>query len=458
VPKTKMKDLIVLVPGIMGSVLSKDGHDVWALSPGALFRGLVSLGHSIKDLALTSDPINDDCPDGVRAERLMPDAHLIPGFWKIDGYSQISELIKGSFEVVAGQNYFEFPYDWRRDNRVASRQLAAKAPQWLASWRNQSGNKDAKIIFICHSMGGLVARHFLELHDGWKDASMLITFGTPFRGSLKALGFLANGLSLGVFGLKLADFGPTLRTFTSIYQLLPTFDCYDPDGSKKLVGLMAAGAIPNLDMAKVQAAMSFYQGMDDAAHQGKGRPASYLTHPIVGIEQPTYQSACLTGGRLALLENRNGEDAAGDGTVPRISATPLELLGAQTEVYAAECHGSLQNGDDTLRQVRGLLSGLQVYKQTVRGLQGSAVSLELTDLNQETEPVRIRARAGDSSAILTAVVVNADTGNNLGRKTMRETADGWMSAEFGPLPEGIYRVTINGNGVNAVNDLFTVLQ
>ena len=33
--RTPVGDVIVLLPGIMGSVLQKDGKDVWALSGGA---------------------------------------------------------------------------------------------------------------------------------------------------------------------------------------------------------------------------------------------------------------------------------------------------------------------------------------------------------------------------------------------------------------------------------------
>ena len=50
--RTPVGDVIVLLPGIMGSVLQKDGKDVWALSGGAAVRALTSLGSSIKDLKL----------------------------------------------------------------------------------------------------------------------------------------------------------------------------------------------------------------------------------------------------------------------------------------------------------------------------------------------------------------------------------------------------------------------
>ncbi len=159
--KQPMGDVIVLLPGILGSVLERDGHDVWAMSPGAAWRAIVSLGHSVNDLQLHGDdPSVDDLGDGVTAPRLQPDLHLIPGLWSIDGYSHIRASIFAGFDVVDGQNWFDFPSDWRRDNRVAARHLAERAPGWLRAWRQHSGNNDAKLVLVAHSMGGLVARHF----------------------------------------------------------------------------------------------------------------------------------------------------------------------------------------------------------------------------------------------------------------------------------------------------------
>jgi hypothetical protein len=42
--KRPMRDVIVLLPGITGSVLRKDGRDVWAPTAGAVTDALFSLG------------------------------------------------------------------------------------------------------------------------------------------------------------------------------------------------------------------------------------------------------------------------------------------------------------------------------------------------------------------------------------------------------------------------------
>src|SRR5690349_3524872 len=101
--KSKMRDIIVLLPGITGSVLQKDGKDIWALSGAAVFDALTSLGGSLQQMRIDhDDPEQDDLGDGVRATQLMPFVHVIPGLVKIDGYSLISQTIRDSFYVTSG--------------------------------------------------------------------------------------------------------------------------------------------------------------------------------------------------------------------------------------------------------------------------------------------------------------------------------------------------------------------
>src|SRR5262245_20658133 len=134
----RSRDVIVLLPGITGSVLRKDGKDIWAISGGAIGRGLSSLGKSIKDLALNGDDSGlDDLGDGVTADRLIYGTTIIPKLWSIDGYGPIAERLKREFNLTPGANFFEFPYDWRRDNRVAARRLKRLATDWLEAWQKK---------------------------------------------------------------------------------------------------------------------------------------------------------------------------------------------------------------------------------------------------------------------------------------------------------------------------------
>jgi pimeloyl-ACP methyl ester carboxylesterase len=452
-----MPDVVVCIPGITGSVLRKGNRDVWNISGSALLNALRTLGDSVRDLELEEDPVDEDDVDGITAPSVIRDAHLIPGIWKIDGYTKLVQHIEQKFDVKRGENLHEFPYDWRRDNRVASRQLATKAQGWLSAWRQKSGNDDAKLIIIGHSMGGLVARHFIECREGWRDTRQLVSIGTPYGGSLYSLGTLVNGKKIRFF-----DLTEVARSLTALYQLLPVYPCYD-GGDGKLVRV-AETRIPNVDEAKAKAALAFHHEIRDAVEENmKDRAyadSRYDIRPIVGIEQPTAQSAVLEGDKVKLLRRHGKDDLKGDGTVPRPSATPVEFEGERNVIYGAERHASLQNDEDVLFQLTGILTQETFDPSKYRDAAGKiGQSLDIEDWFSTADPIQVRARPHeDPGGVLVAVAVNAETGEERVRRPLAQADDGWYEAELGPLPEGVYRVTSLGATVEPVTDLVTVVD
>ena len=453
--KMPVDDVVVLLPGILGSVLERDGRDVWAISRGAAWRGLVTLGRSVKDLQLDhDDPEKLDLGDGVKATRLMPDLHLVPGFWKIDGYGKVKRRLFEQFEFTDGLNWFDFPYDWRRDNRVAAHRLAEQAPVWLEEYRKRPGKQDAKLVLLGHSMGGLVARYFLEALGGWEISRALVTFGTPYRGSLNAVDFLAHGFvkGLGPFKLDLSDL---LRSLTSVHQLLPVYPCID-DGSGALAKVTAASGLPpGFDPGKVAAAAAFHDEIAAAVDRNGGY-GRYQICPVVGIFQPTRQSAVVRDGQVEILDRLDGKDLGGDGTVPRVSSTPIELSTESREVYATEAHASLQNFDPVLVQVSGLLTwqSLALYK----GSPADGFRLEVDDVVPPGEPVEVALST--SGPVLNVVVEaeNVDSGARV-QTPGRLGSDGRATVDLPPLPAGVYRVSgrdADGVGLKPVNDLVVV--
>ncbi len=55
--------------------------------------------------------------------------------------------------------------------------------EWLSPWRDSSGNSQAQLVLVGHSMGRLMARYFVEALGGWRDTKVVSTFGTPFYGT-----------------------------------------------------------------------------------------------------------------------------------------------------------------------------------------------------------------------------------------------------------------------------------
>lgn len=451
-----MKDVVVLLPGITGSVLTQNGKVVWGYSASTVGKALLTQGASLQEaLALPhDDPDVDDLGDGIVAEELMPDLHLLPGLWKIDGYTRIVERIRDGFEVTEGKNFFRFPYDWRRDNRVAARKLARQGRAWLAQWRESSGHADARLVLIAHSMGGLVCRYFLECLEGWKDTRALITFGTPFRGSLNALDSLANGLRKGP--LDLSALG---RQFTAIYQLLPTFKCYDA-GNGELMRVGETSGIPNVDARMAAAALAFHNEIKAAvADNRKPDPdfsAGYRIYPIVGIAQDTSLSARLEGGRVKMLPTYKGDALGGDGTVPRVSAIPLEMSDDPNATYAATQHGSLQNADATLVQLVGVLSNTAIDLGVFRK-PAVSVAIEVADLFFSNEPVTVRARPTDEAALVATFCTGQDR-TPVAQVAMVPDGGEWYRAVFQPKAPGAFRVTVGGPDVEEAEDSFVVID
>ena len=452
----KMPDVVVLLPGITGSVLKKNGKVVWGFSTSTIGRALFTLGGSMaKALALPQDdPAVEDLGDGIVADALMPDLHLLPGIWKIDGYTRIAEALKASFELIDGQNFFPFPYDWRRDNRLAARRLARLAHDWLATWRRLSGNADAKLILIGHSMGGLVSRYFLECLEGWKLTKALVTFGTPYRGSLNALDGLANGLKKGPL-----DLSTLARQLTALYQLLPVFECYDA-GDGKLLRVGETAGIPNVNDRMAAAALAFHREIEAAVASNRRLPqyqaAGYRVYPVVGVAQETSLSARLAGRGVVMLQTYKGEALGGDGTVPRVSAIPLELSDHPSATYAATKHGSLQNADAVIVNLVGLLSGFNLDLGAFRK-PGIQVALDVEDVFFADEPIEVRARPTKADTGLTATLWRAGEKQPVAAAGMQPAGD-WHVAEFAPPGAGAYRVTVTGTDVETAEDSLVVAE
>jgi len=454
----RFPDVVVLLPGISGSALAKNGKEIWGLSAGALWGAAGTLGKTIRQLTLENDDLSvDDLGDGITATRLIPNLHIIPGLWKIDGYSKTKASLLQRAGLEENKNYFDFPYDWRRDNRVSGRRLGEATRRWLKAWRTSSGNDNAKLVLIGHSMGGIVARYFLEVLEGWRDTRSLITFGTPYRGSLNAVGYLANGYAKGIGPLKV-DLSETVRSFTSLYQLLPTFECIDK-GDGKVVRVGETSGLPNIDAARAAKALDFHHEIRDAQEQNTKDEAyqrdGYRISPVVGVEQPTFVSAVVRDGKLELSQKLEGKEIGGDSVVPRVSATPLELSDQGREMFAAEAHASLQNFAPVLTQVGGVLSGRQIDLGKFEAMQVT-LGLDLQDI-YGAGPVEIVAKPSEPIP-LEVQVFDAPTNKLVARAPLGLSGDGYARAVV-TLPAGAYRVTVGGgDAVSPVTDACLVID
>lgn len=368
-----LRDLVVILPGIMGSVLkNKDGDDLWAPSGQALWQYISQRGKSLDALRLPPHDPDDPPRDGITADRVIAGFHGVLGLAKIDGYHGLVKAMKSSFQID-WLNFLPFPYDWRLSCRVNARRLKEAIADPLK--RLKDIDPEARVILVAHSMGGLISQYYLEALNGWRDCRTLITFGTPFRGSVNAVDYLANG-----YKKVFVDLTEIMRTFPSVYELMPRYEMLKVGSSWKRVAEcdgLPAGINPK--MAKD--GLLFHHEIDAAVRSNKGVPRDGFISPIVGVRQKTLQSAELANGRImashALPAKVDEAFDGGDGTVPRASAIPIELSDEGRETYFVEQHASLQNNADVLtdmverlRRAQGRgLSDIQAFDD-LAGAQG----------------------------------------------------------------------------------------
>jgi pimeloyl-ACP methyl ester carboxylesterase len=432
-----MRDVIVVLPGILGSILVKDGQEVWGISGKSVVANLISFGRAVKGLKLEPGIGHEDPKDGVSAPRVLPRLYMIPTFWKADGYGRLTERLSRRFTLTPATDsrpgsMIEFPYDWRLSNQFNAQRLAGVVVPHLERWRHHTQNHDAKLILISHSMGGLIARWFLEKLGGREVTRTLITIGTPYQGSLNALSALVNGVFVGLGRLGIAV-DELVRSFPSVYQLLPTYPCIDM-GDGKLQALSGID-LPNVHAVNMSEGLTFH-ARTSGAIEAKSR---YQTFAVKGVDQPTAQSALLRGGKVEPLRSHNGTDYGGDGTVPRPSSHPPEWSDDLASIFVSQKHTMLQSTDSILTQVFGILTG-----HLGRFMGGARIGVDIPEIVQlgGSAPIEATSKDGDSSLPL-HVVCEGEDGQTFGSpKLMRATGDGRYHATIDGLPEGAWRITV----------------
>ncbi len=376
-------DLVVVLPGIMGSTLRKDNKLVWAPSAGAVLQAVFTLGRSLTALRLPAG-IGDGHPDdGVEPVDLMPDLHAIPGIWTpIKGYDHLLRRLRSLYKSGKIGEVLPVAYDWRLSNRYNAERLASIIHPALERRRASSPERaDAQLVFVCHSMGGLVARWYLEKCGGAELTRKLITLGTPYRGAAKAVEQLVNGVRKGIgpLSVSLTEFA---RSLPSLHQLLPSYACIEHAGSLHRLG---ETTVPELNTAMVNDALAFHA---DLAAAEAARPASVtMTHAIVGTRQPTWTSLHINGTGVAALDTIGRDNDFGDGTVPLAGAIGHDLpMDTNTVRRIVDQHGNLQANPWALDELEEVL-----VTTPVRRRAGATVSVRVAvpDLILASEPLPV---------------------------------------------------------------------
>lgn len=405
-------DIIILIPGIGGSRLERDGKPIYDLSFQALPRLIWNWVGG--DLAFHGGSAKPD--DGVVATDLFNN-QLIPGWFGIDDYEGLVATLR-SVVKEPNKQFFKFPYDWRASNRWAAEALDAFVRPKLHDWQMGYGGPSARVWLVCHSMGGLVARYFLEKLGGADITRRLITIATPHRGAPKALNALVNGMRFGPL-----DFSTVIRSFTSTYELLPqaavvkvhsgsdealvrVADFFgmgnllsQPKAATSSTAPAGLAPLPHIDSDRLRDALAFHHAIREPVirRMDSGDATPYEVTCLFNRRQKTPLSATWSDGELLMSDDNPlqlpvGENPVfyrGDGTVPGPSAIPIEWQTTERALALDEKHVAMPSSQKLTDILQNLANPLDTFSYMGGADSDSGLGLAVPPLVMAGEPFEI---------------------------------------------------------------------
>ncbi|MFF8729451.1 esterase/lipase family protein [Streptomyces sp. NPDC015171] len=328
-------DLVVFVPGFLGTRLCRDGQDVWARCSRSLIHSPPAAG-TLAEVALPPG-LGDALPEDrfrLDAGDLLTSPDSVPGLTSCMGYPDI----RAALGDPVTEQFVPFTYDWRLSHRLAARQLRARLARELDRWSEQVDAHypdrldDPGVILVCHSTGGLIGRHYLECEDGRRTARALVTLGTPQKGLVQAARLLAGHAIPGTGGPGAdarARLNEVLRDWAldlpAVAEMLPVYAAVRAEGkSRPRTVADHRYPVPGLPAAAVRDVLGFHEKFRSATDGNRradpeGR-LPYTVHCLGSGDFPTPEAITLSSDGSYLTSGENSALGPGDGTVPRLSA------------------------------------------------------------------------------------------------------------------------------------------
>ena len=346
-------------------------------------------------------------------------------FWVpvLGGFEPYGDLVRRlRRHSVADEAVVEFAYDWRLPVQVNASRLATWMDKELGRWRGNPlqeaarradpAERSAQIVLAAHSMGGLLVRSLAEIPGALDQVRAVVTMGTPFGGSVRALELLAHG-SGGPPTLSRRALREVGRTMPGLYDLLPTRPCvFTGETLASLEPSVVQDLGGDLDLAKASLAASV------------PRPAPVVLpgHRLIrGSRQPTPQSVRIDVGDLTvqwytydlwpdgtLVADAIGRpkpvDRRGDGTVPTSAARLHDVM----PFDVAQQHGALPTSQAVLDVFTGLLLDFEHGQELGEGGGRLALDAPISATPNETVPVAVQV--DEDPHLVRITVENVGTG------------------------------------------------
>jgi hypothetical protein len=464
--------LVVVVPGIGGSVLEQSGTVLWDAGLGSVAR----LGVAAHRLSLADAPV-------VRPAGLIRSRAVVPGWTVVCGYDRLMAALARLPGAVVDDghpdrrvpdaNVVAFPYDFRTSIVDAAGRLAAEVTARLAAVGGSG--EPGRVIVVAHSMGGLVARYWMGPLGGWRVCRALVTLGTPHRGAPKALNWLVGGVRIG--GRTWQGATRLFREWPSVAELLPRYPAvWDATAGAALY----PHELP-VDWLRPAARKAFGVHEDiEAAWEQVPRSGPEFV-PRIGWSHTTMDAAWWDGTQLMVrkqapswLSAPGWEKDRGDGTVPAISALPVGLENwAVTGIRVRERHSRLPYARAMIAEI---CARIQDYEGRPRPVPGqlayreaeehaAAIDLDVDEMYAPGEPVPVRVRLREVGADVRGVAVAAvlrlvsgpgaqgEMGAAEPVRLAWDEGGGCFAGEVRPAGAGVYDLAVMAEAVPGAGDL-----
>jgi pimeloyl-ACP methyl ester carboxylesterase len=437
-------DALVLVPGIMGSELyDRDNRLVWGLKPSLLFQGR-RLRTVIDRLAVT-----EESDGGIRPGGPVHFPGWLPILDGVEPYERMLTSLRAF--ALRPSAVLAFGYDWRLSIDRNAEQLRDAVAAHLAAWRDvvagldpaERGREEPRVTFVCHSMGGLVARWFATFLDEQQVTRRVITLGTPFSGAVKSVRLLAVG-DVMRFGLLAAPLRDAARTMPGVHDLLPTYRAWERSGGTGRPDVVEPAVD---DFVAIGAARTLVAGALARRERVTKAPAGDVEiRSLVGVRQPTLSSWSGAGTQARFLDTIEGDRFGGDGTVFAASAF---LPGQTPGGYLPQKHGRLAGTDEAIAFVQAVLAEDELRRfQAVDG-PGLVVPPSAT----VHEPLEFEVTSWDGAS--TIVIEDAESGREVDRLSPVRRDDRRVASTT-LHREGLYRVRLIAGGFSDISELLGV--
>ncbi|MEU6624012.1 hypothetical protein ABZ926_24985 [Streptomyces litmocidini] len=354
-------DLVVFVPGFLGTRLCRDGRDVWARCGEQLIG---SAAAALTEVALPPG-LGDAPPEGpfrLDADALLQVPDSVPGLLSCMGYPDIRAALGDPRDA----QFVPFGYDWRLSHRLVARQLKARVARELDRWHAEvdayypDRADEPRVILVCHATGGLIGRHYLECEDGRETARTLVTLGTPHQGLVQAARLLTGHAIPGDAGPGpdvAARLNEALRDWAlnlpAVVEMLPVYPAVRVEGKSRERWITDNRyPVPGLPGDAVREAPAFREEFRSACdeHRSAG-PLPYAVHCLGSVDFPSPEALVLSSDGSRITDSLLGP---GDGTVPRRSAV-ADWTGADPMLWTGFRNADLASGPalrDTMLAIR----------------------------------------------------------------------------------------------------------